>query len=255
MDNEFWNNLFQETLKLFVDPEVTKRLEGGQIDRSWRMFAAQVVMNVGEPVRVRLNEEVTAVFTAMLPGQLAEVGKTISLKDIESIANIELAPADANAGHITMIALKGDWYITFDLRYNRARILEYLVTTDEFLATAHDALSMSRLRPFVENLLAAAEHLARCYLMVQPDPDLLKKGSSHNLVKTRFNYASKLGNVNSAYADTLNELFELRNPARYMTRDFWIPPWRADELLRAVQRLRSDVERRLPPRYVARSSG
>jgi hypothetical protein len=108
---------------------------------------------------------------------------------------------------------------------------------------------MSRVRPFVENLLAAMEHLARCYLMLHPDEALLNKGSSHNLVQTKFNQWSKFGNVDRDYVALLNELFELRKPARYATSEFWLAPWEAERMLRIAHRLRCEVEGRLPPRY------
>src|SRR5579872_438002 len=187
MDDEFWNNLFQHTMSLFIDPEVTRRLEAAQIDKSWRMQRAQVIMNVGMPVQIRLNEEVKAVFRARFTGTGAPtIGRAVSADELGPIEGAQLTPADANAGHITLLFHKDAWFITVDLRYNRARILEYLTTVDQFLGAARDSLAKSRLRPFVDALFVSMEHLARCYLMFQPDETLLKR-TSHGFVKTRFN--------------------------------------------------------------------
>jgi hypothetical protein len=250
MDDEFWSNLMQHTMDLYVVPEIQRRANAREVQLPFALFAAQVIMNVGEPPQVRLNGEVSAVFKGQLPGATpSDIGKPVSLDDLETIEGMQLLPSDPNAGHITMLLHRGSWFITFDLRYNRARILEYLEVADEYLGSAVDSLSMSRLRPFVDNLLAAAEHLARCYLMLHPDEALLRKDSSHNLVQTRFNQQSKFGNVDRRYVRLLNTLFELRKPARYLTRDFILMPWDADELLGDARALRREVEERLPSRY------
>jgi uncharacterized protein (UPF0332 family) len=255
MDEEFWNNLLNNTISLFIDPEVTRRLDAGIIDSSWRLLVAQVIMNVGRPVEVRLNDEVTAVFKGTLPGATAEsIGKTVSLGDLESITAVQLSAADENAAHITLLRHRGSWFISFDLRYNRGRILEYLAIVDEFIATARDALSADRPRAFVENLLAGVEHLARCLLLLHPDEVLLSKGS-HNLLQTRLNQHSKFGNVDARYARLLNRLWDLRSPARYVPKTFRLENKEAEELLASAKEMRKLAEEQLPPRFQGRKSG
>ena len=256
MDEEFWSNVLESTMRLFVEPEVNRRLQAGQIDQTWRLFAAQVIMNVGEPPQVRLNDEVTAVFKGTLPGATPDsIGKTVSLSSLENIVDVQLTADDTNAGHITLLLHRGTWFISFDLRYNRARIVEYLTTVDEFMAAARDALEQKRLRVFVDNLLAAVEHLARSLLLIHPDEDLLKKGSSHNLVQTRFNQHSRFGNVDARYSELLNRLWDLRKPARYMTRHFALGPEEAAELLATAEDMRRAAEEQLPPRFLTPASG
>jgi uncharacterized protein (UPF0332 family) len=213
-------------------------------------------MNVGEPPQVRLNDEVTAVFTATLPGATPDsIGQTVPLSSLEDITGVQLSADDENAAHITLLIHRGKWFISFDLRYNRGRILEYLATVDEFLATARDAVQNERFRPFVDNLLGAVEHLARALLLVHPDEDLLKRDSSHNFVQTRFNQQSHFGNVDPRYSSLLNRLWDLRKPARYMTREFALSADEAAKLLAVAEEMRREAEAQLPPRYRKSPSG
>ena len=120
-------------------------------------------MNVGKPPEVRLNNEVAAVFAGRLPGATPDdVGKSISLNDLETIEEARLTNDDDNAGHITLLVHRGKWFVSFDFRYNRGLIVDYLKVADEFLATARDALAQGRRRALAENLLAAVEHIGLC---------------------------------------------------------------------------------------------
>ena len=50
-DQEFWSNVLESTMRLFVEPEVKTRLGEGRIDTDWRLWGAQIIMNVAEPPR------------------------------------------------------------------------------------------------------------------------------------------------------------------------------------------------------------
>ena len=53
-----------ETFRLWIDPEIERRKAEGALPRGFQLQAAQVILNVGEPTTVRLNEEVRAVMLA-----------------------------------------------------------------------------------------------------------------------------------------------------------------------------------------------
>src|SRR5438045_4182312 len=126
-DAEFWANVIRNSLELWIEPEINRRLAEGRIDASWRMFSAQVVMNVGMPIQVRLNGEVAAVFAGRLKDPTAAgIGKVISLDDFEAVDDVRLTTADDNAAHITLLVRGDHWFVSFDFRYNRGMIREYL---------------------------------------------------------------------------------------------------------------------------------
>jgi uncharacterized protein (UPF0332 family) len=248
-DAEFWHNVIQNTLELWVEPEINRRLSAGEIDTSWRMFGAQVVMNVGKPAEVRLNGEVRAVFKGRLPGATPnDTGKTISLDDLETIEEAHLTTDDDDAGHITLLVHRGRWFVSFDFRYNRRLILEYFRVADEFLSTARDALTHDRLGAFVENLFAGVEHGARCYLLQAPEEDVIKPDTSHKFVQTNFNRRGTYGDIERCYVELLNTLWNMRRSARYMTAEFSLSASDARAFLATADDMRVDIEERLPVR-------
>jgi hypothetical protein len=86
-------------------------------------------------------------------------------------------------------------------------------------------------------------------LLIHPDEDLLNERSSHMFVKSRFNQHSRFGNVDGAYAQLLNRLWELRIPARYLPREFNLSVPEADSLLQTAKAMRQEAEARLPSRF------
>jgi uncharacterized protein (UPF0332 family) len=248
--------VIRNSLELWIEPEINRRLVEGRIDASWRMFSAQVVMNVGMPIQVRLNGEVAAVFAGRLKDpRAAEIGKVISLDEFETVDDVRLTTADDNAAHITLLVRGDHWFVSFDFRYNREMICEYLRVADEFIATARDAFVQDRLRAFVENLLAAVEHMARCYLLQRPDEQVRRPETEHNFVQTEFNRQGKHGNVDREFVLLLNRLWNLRKPARYLPSELQLMKTDAEELLAAAAKMRKDIEERLPPRVAPPQSG
>ena len=60
MANDAGERLLKQALDLWINPEIERRRKDGRIPRGFAIKAAQVIMNVGKPLEVRLNEENTA---------------------------------------------------------------------------------------------------------------------------------------------------------------------------------------------------
>ena len=113
--------------------------------------------------------------------------------------------------------------MTFDFRYNAARVEEQVKAAEEFFDSAENARAKGHVRAFMENLFAAAELTAKARLMFLPDEKVLK-AKSHGFVATRTNQDGKLGNIDQAFVDLLNRLIQSRGPARYLQGPIEVTP-------------------------------
>jgi uncharacterized protein (UPF0332 family) len=144
---------------------------------------------------------------------------------------------------------QGIWYLAWDMRYNAQRIDTTIKVAAEFMESARDNLNASspRLRPFIENLFGAVELLAKAVLLILPDKKVLR-GKTHGLIKSNFNQWSNLGNIDSDFANLLNELECMRNPARYGLEPWKLPVEEAQSLLARAEKMRAEVMSRAPRR-------
>jgi hypothetical protein len=60
--NEFADNLFDQVLSIWVNPEIEKRKQAGVINDKFVFWAAQVIMDPSGPEQIRLNEEARGIF-------------------------------------------------------------------------------------------------------------------------------------------------------------------------------------------------
>ena len=136
------------------------------------LFRAQVVLNLGSPPEVRLNEEVLGRATVTAARDI-EKGEVIYEDDITEISWVDLGDSDPNAAHLTVLLWKGTWIVVFDFTYNRGRVNAHLERASEFLEAAARDLAEGRLNSFVDRLLGGTELLAKATLMALPIEKLL----------------------------------------------------------------------------------
>ena len=104
-----------------------------------------------------------------------------------------------------------------------------------------------RVRVFVDNLFSATELMAKGMLIWQPDRSLLES-TTHRFIKVRFNQERKHVNVDGHFVDLLNRLGKLREPARYLARDFELSETEMAEMLTVAEEMhaRAGVNCRTP---------
>ncbi len=117
-----------------------------------------------------------------------------------------------------------------DFRPNARNAAEHGEVAREFLDSAAASLQRGDLHPFVENLFAATELMAKAYLLTVPASG---SGSarSHSAVHRPFNLERKEGRVHDPFAALLNRLAELRPAARYLKKDLGLDPAEAATML------------------------
>jgi hypothetical protein len=68
LDQKGVNRFLEQCFELWINPELEKRKQSGQITESFILNSAEVVMfGDGKPLVVRLNEEVSSIFQVSIP--------------------------------------------------------------------------------------------------------------------------------------------------------------------------------------------
>lgn len=226
--------LLEQTLQLWIQPELARRQSLGTLAHDFQLRQAQVLLEVDRPPIVRLNEEVRAVVRAVAQRAI-QPGEEVGEEDLGDISTILLTDADPNAGHVTMVLHRGAWWIAFDFRYNAGRVNEHIQAAREFLDSATADLDASRLRSFCESLLAAAELLAKARLLQLPEPKVLRS-KTHGTISSEFNrWARSWPDLHSGFAGVFNRLQDLRGRARYLRGDLALELDKAAEMLTVVE--------------------
>ena len=115
----------------------------------------------------------------------------------------------------TVIFQSGDGLvIKADRRHRVGTVSRMTDIAGEFLGSAQANLDGSRLHPFVDDLLAAVELVAKGYLYWCFETRFWKP-RSHQTVKSRLYESAYKGDVPRDYAQLQRRLLELRRSARY----------------------------------------
>lgn len=207
--------LFQQTIDLWIKPEIEKRKSLNRLPNNFSLKSAQIIFSLDKGWnKVRLNKEVKAVVKCKVNRSINK-GELIYEKDIDKIESISLTEKDPNCAHITLLLFKDNWVISFDFIYNKKRIKDHIEASKEFFESAKDNIKKKRLRPFFENSFACAELSAKSVLLQLPSKNILH-GKDHESRINQFKNWAVLGNVKIEHSNLLEKLNQLRPSARYL---------------------------------------
>jgi HEPN domain-containing protein len=244
-----------DVFRLWITPEIERRQRDEGAPKPFPLAKAQVVLNVDQPIQVRLNDEVKAVMlvevdeatkASLLNGQS---GQPIYWDQVKNIADVRLTETDANAAHITLLVVPGrGWGMFFDFRYNAARVATTVDAAEQFLATADFAANQGHSRAMAENLFHASELTAKGLLLMLPFPEVVTTRKHGTVASTLNRHGRSAQNVDSGFVALHNELLSIRGDARYLRGDV---PWTSDEMKAKVALVRGvldHVKARAPKR-------
>jgi len=215
MNQDIAQKLFQQTIDLWIKPEIEKRKSLNRLPKDFRLKSVQIIFSLDRGWnKVRLNEEVKAIANCKINCSKNK-GEPVYEKDVDEIESIRLTEKDPNCAHITLLLFKNNWVISFDFAYNKKRIGEHIEASKEFFESAKDNLEKKRLRPFFENSFACAELSAKAVLLQLPDKKILH-GKDHESRINQFKNWAVLGNVKQEHSKVLEKLSKLRPSARYL---------------------------------------
>lgn len=230
-----------------LEPEVRRRMEAGELEEGTVIHRAQVVFWLDrDRPEVRLNGEVSGQAMAVAARDIAK-GEELTTDDISGVSGYMLPEEDGDAPHVTMFSTASGLSIVFDGAYNTLLIGSQLNAADEFIGLTETALERGSLRGFAENAFAATELLARAELLSLPDRRVAK-GRTHRTTKGLYNQWAKLGNTERRFAELLNRLGDLREPARYLQTEFSLDPATAARHMATLHDMRRHVESVRPKR-------
>ena len=250
INKEFATRAFQQTMDLFVLPEINKRQEKGEIPKPFEIIKALIIFYPdGKPNQVRLNDEVHAIAELKLkPGISKKKGEPILNTEVEGIAASQLAEDDdPDCGHILLLNLGELWLLSFDFRYNKDLSQKHIDRANEFIECAEFSFQKEHWGSFIDNLFSASELLAKSFLLMFPDPKFRQK-TSHHIIKNGFNKFVNTGNLTPKYTETINKLTDLRGKGRYLNGKILLTSAEAKELLDCLKSMRDDAERHISPR-------
>lgn len=218
MDDEIKQKVFQQTIDLFVIPEIERRKKRKKLPSNFKLEKAQIIFSLRSGRNyVRLNKDVKAIIKCKA-NKTIKKGDIVYENDVDQIESVNLTEKDSNYGHITLLLFKGNWIISFDFRYNKKISQEHIQASKEFYESAKENLKKKRLRPFFENAFASAELSAKSILLSLPDKKILEGKNHKERISTFKNWAN-LGNVKIDFSTIFSKLNSLRDSARYLASD------------------------------------
>jgi len=248
-DLEFTSSVLQNAFDLWFDPEIKRRQASGSLPTPFHVWAVQVLLEVGKPPSIFLNDQLKGVLQAqILPDFKSPVerGAEIRFDELGDIVGMQLTNDQPNAGHLTAILHRNNWYLLFDFRYNAARVARHLSVAREFLSAAESAYAAKHYHPAIDNLFASVELVAKSYLLMLPDERVLTS-ARHGFVSTHFNiHGGKHGNVDPAFVSLFNELAGEWTSARYPDEPLRRGPPSIERWLKTARSFLEDMEQKRP---------
>jgi len=215
-DHEFANNVYNNFMALFFNPEIAKRKALGLLNDDFTLYAAQVILFPnGDPNIIRLNDEVSAA-VRLKPGvdhTRAGFWPTISEVDTFQLNETQFM----NCGHVTMVLLHGGYQLSFDFQYNNQFCKEHLNIAEQFLNTSRYAIDNNHVMAFIDNSFSAIELLAKANLLLEANQNVSGK-TNHNQIKQAFNNRFRYSETEFEVSQraVFNRLSDQRSKARYL---------------------------------------
>lgn len=213
-DDGFADRALSSFRELFWNPEIERR---GGADTVGPVHQALAILNPGEPVEVRFNEEFTLVAKAKVNAPIAR-GEPVTTANLEYLEALEPVGVDPNAGWVAWILLPdGREHASFDFVRNRAHSLRLLALATEYMETAESAADAGRPGPAAENAMAAAELAVEAQAFMFDDDAPRRRGGrrTHSKREHWTKVQVGLGNTTPDAHATLIRLHRLRAAARY----------------------------------------
>lgn len=237
---EIQQRAFSQIMSIYVLPEIRSRQEKKKIPKPFNLFAAQIIFRKRQGNIIRLNEECKLMFVGKTKeGVKVKKGEKFGLDKIKAVENIKIIEEDGNEAHISIVRLGKTYYYNFDFRYDKRCAKNILNAAAEFLQAAKDDCQAKRWRPFTENMFLVGELLIRAELTLLPY--IKTESKKHEYWRVEYNKWFKLRNTTPERKNFLNEVYGLRDKARYSESNFKIHHNKAKNFLRITTSMLNDL--------------
>ena len=240
---EFGQRMLEQAFEMWINPELERRRVSGALKEPFQLLMAQRLQHPDGNIIIRINDEVRGVASLRASRDLQK-GEEVLLSDFQGLENFELEDEDLDSGHWTVFWTGKGWFTSFNFLTQRARCLDLLSKSSQFLAAATYAKLQKHPAVVVDTLFSACELIAKAQLVASHAIKLDVK--SHSQVASQINLWRKRGNVEGAFVDLFNRLGQLRPRYRYDTTFSEDMPVSEDDLALVGQMIASGVERLRP---------
>lgn len=211
-DVQSWERTILHMFQIAIGPEILRRIERGDLDTDFTLYAAQLILPEAEPQIVRLNGEVRGMPLVRLHRPVENV-ETVLVSDMQDLVGFDVEEAELDCGHFTMFWHGAGWSISFDFRSGRAKSAQMIASARQFLSAAQHSADQGYSGPCVDNLFSACELLSKAHLILHRSKAV--KAKSHKAVSSALNSWGRLGNVDREFVSLFNRMSNARSAARY----------------------------------------
>lgn len=219
----FSARLFNQSLKVYIEPEVDARIRAGLAAAPIELPKFQVISFLDDrPTEIRLNDDakIEALIELTDPtlyDRLERGNEYLAGELPGRLDRLQLGPGeDPDAAHISAASWSDGWHIAIDTRYNRGKAAPLVATARQFIETARHAREHGRWAPFVDNMHSAIELAVKATLWTGPFGRDFQSRMPHGDIDASFYRYARAGNVTPAQRKVFEELRKTRNPARYV---------------------------------------
>jgi hypothetical protein len=213
------NGILDFAYRTYVHLLIVARLGNGTWTEDQELSSFHILMPVDGRVSIRVNGEHHAWSIARAKRSASE-GDILAPEDF-AVDRLPLLDDASDIPYLRAWRRGEKWIVDYSFAFAHPRRIEHLDAAAEFIRAATSAQEDELTRPFVENALHAAEHLARAELLCYPPTVVATLGArKHGTLWAIYNSWAKLENTEQRYADLLNRVADLRPRATYLQGDF-----------------------------------
>jgi HEPN domain len=229
---EFTRTLVDHVFELWVSPEVQRR--GLTLHRA-DIRQVLVELEPGKAPRIFLNEEVQLTGNSIAKRDITE-GEELTVEDIEQVTELRPLSVGPNSGWLVFMRLGFRELISFDFRYNKAKVSITLNRAREFLMAAK--AESSRSAAVAIDLAFSAAELAVQSQMMSLQSDI----GNHKGRREWLAGWTRNDNAPRKYADLLYNLADLRSSARYGEGLLRVSPDRLRHIMKTIEGMIESTE-------------
>ena len=208
----------QHVLDDFVYPEIFRRIKQGDIEPTFRVQKAHVLMYSDySRNNVLLNDEVKIkALVKLAPNKVFKKGDEVKQGDIVEVLGLyPNQKNDPNAAHIMLMKFNGNWVFAIDMIFDREKVRKRFFSADSFFQSAQINLQKKLWNPLIDNLFSVTELTVQSILLLHHYGNYSLK-QSHEKTFSLFKGYCDTGNVPKKFFEHYKKMYELRKKARYL---------------------------------------
>lgn len=244
-EDKFTDNVFNNLMNLFFNPEIEKRKENGTLNNDFELLAAQAIIFPNEKENIiRLNDEVQA--NVKIKDGVYKTKKDF-FPNCEEVESIEISEEEfLDCGHVIIIRFNDCYQLKFDFVYNKKTCKALLDNAFQFLQTSKFAIEKNFRNSYIDNAFSAFELMAKANLLFEAHKNINGR-TNHKAIMSSFNlrYRKSLNEEEIKLRKIFNKLSVERNNARYLDNEVNFSDEDLQNSLQKIEKFHADLNKRI----------